>query len=105
MNISPEKPVSSERAVATMYGWAILALNLLMWLASPFFFVLAVRDASIAIILASVLWALATAIISGGFFTLQPNEARVLVLFGEYRGTERTSGFHCTNPFIKKLPI
>ena len=28
-----------------------------------------------------------------GFFTLQPNEARVLILFGAYQGTERTSGF------------
>lgn len=34
-----------------------------------------------------------------GFFTLQPNEARVLVLFGRYRGTVRASGFHWGNPF------
>ena len=34
-----------------------------------------------------------------GFFTLQPNEARVLILFGAYRGTVRTSGFHWGNPF------
>jgi len=35
----------------------------------------------------------------GGFFTLQPNEARVLVLFGDYKGTVRESGFHWGNPF------
>ena len=34
-----------------------------------------------------------------GFFTLQPNEARVLILFGDYRGTVRVSGFHWGNPF------
>jgi len=34
-----------------------------------------------------------------GFFTLQPNEARVLVLFGEYKGTVRVAGFHWGNPF------
>jgi regulator of protease activity HflC (stomatin/prohibitin superfamily) len=34
-----------------------------------------------------------------GFFTLQPNEARVLVLFGRYKGTVRQSGFHWGNPF------
>ena len=38
-------------------------------------------------------------ILMNGFFTLQPNEARVLVLFGAYRGTVRTSGFHWGNPF------
>jgi regulator of protease activity HflC (stomatin/prohibitin superfamily) len=40
-----------------------------------------------------------------GFFTLQPNEARVLILFGSYQGTVRESGFHWTNPFNRKLPI
>ena len=34
-----------------------------------------------------------------GFFTLQPNEARVLILFGAYRGTVRESGFYWGNPF------
>src|SRR5262249_55032367 len=34
-----------------------------------------------------------------GLFTLQPNEARVLVLFGHYKGTVRESGFHWGNPF------
>jgi regulator of protease activity HflC (stomatin/prohibitin superfamily) len=34
-----------------------------------------------------------------GFFTLQPNEARVLVLFGAYRGTVREAGFYWGNPF------
>jgi regulator of protease activity HflC (stomatin/prohibitin superfamily) len=37
-----------------------------------------------------------------GFFTLQPNEARVLILFGEYRGTVSKSGFYWANPFYAK---
>jgi regulator of protease activity HflC (stomatin/prohibitin superfamily) len=36
---------------------------------------------------------------SVGFFTLQPNESRVLVLFGDYKGTVRKEGFHWGNPF------
>lgn len=40
-----------------------------------------------------------------GFFTLQPNQARVLTLFGDYRGTVKKDGFHWTNPFMKKLLI
>jgi regulator of protease activity HflC (stomatin/prohibitin superfamily) len=39
-----------------------------------------------------------------GFFTLQPNEARVLVLFGAYKGTVRESGFHWGNPFYTNGP-
>ena len=40
-----------------------------------------------------------------GYFTLQPNEARVLMLFGAYRGTVRDSGWHWTNPLNTKLRI
>jgi len=40
-----------------------------------------------------------------GLFTLQPNEARVLVLFGKYKGTVRTSGFHWGNPFYSNGPM
>src|SRR4051812_11277820 len=36
-----------------------------------------------------------------GFFTLEPNQARVLVLFGNYRGTVRQAGFHWANPFYQ----
>jgi regulator of protease activity HflC (stomatin/prohibitin superfamily) len=37
-----------------------------------------------------------------GFFVVQPNVARVLVLFGRYRGTVRDNGFYWTNPFTLK---
>jgi regulator of protease activity HflC (stomatin/prohibitin superfamily) len=39
-----------------------------------------------------------------GFFSLQPNEARVLLLFGAYKGTVRESGFHWANPFYSNGP-
>ncbi|MGO9947152.1 MAG: SPFH domain-containing protein [Steroidobacteraceae bacterium] len=38
----------------------------------------------------------------GGYFTLQPNQARVLILFGAYKGTVRESGFHWANPFYSR---
>jgi regulator of protease activity HflC (stomatin/prohibitin superfamily) len=38
----------------------------------------------------------------GGYFTLQPNEARVLILFGPYKGTVRRSGFYWANPFYSR---
>jgi hypothetical protein len=46
---------------------------------------------------ALVLWATATtlwAFCMGGFFTLQPNMAAALTLFGKYKGTAKVSGFH-----------
>jgi regulator of protease activity HflC (stomatin/prohibitin superfamily) len=47
----------------------------------------------------AILMLVAGVIALPGFFTLQPNEARVLILFGAYRGTVRRSGFHWGNPF------
>ena len=34
-----------------------------------------------------------------GFLILNPNEAAVLVLFGTYKGSIKSSGFHWVNPF------
>lgn len=42
--------------------------------------------------------ALAVLVVSG-FYTLQPNESRVLILFGNYKGTVKKSGWHWGNPF------
>src|ERR1035441_10124588 len=39
-----------------------------------------------------------------GLFTLQPNEARVLLLFGAYKGTVREPGLHWGNPFYSNGP-
>ena len=41
----------------------------------------------------------------GGFFIVNPNMSRVLVLFGTYRGTVREPGFYWTNPFTVKNSI
>jgi regulator of protease activity HflC (stomatin/prohibitin superfamily) len=51
------------------------------------------------ILIAGILIEPLAIITSVGLFTLQPNEARVLILFGAYKGTVRQSGFHWANPF------
>jgi regulator of protease activity HflC (stomatin/prohibitin superfamily) len=46
-----------------------------------------------------------TMIIPAGIFVVQPNEARVLVLFGKYIGSVRDSGFWYANPFAVKRHV
>ncbi|MCI1935695.1 MAG: SPFH domain-containing protein [Bifidobacteriaceae bacterium] len=41
-------------------------------------------------------------ILACGFFTLQPNEARVMVLFGNYKGSIKETGFYWANPFYSR---
>jgi regulator of protease activity HflC (stomatin/prohibitin superfamily) len=56
-------------------------------------------------VIAGLIALIAGLISCAGFFALQPNEARVLILFGAYKGTVRRSGFHWTNPFYAKKKI
>src|SRR5882724_1087264 len=40
-----------------------------------------------------------------GLYMLQPNEAALLLLFGAYVGTDRSSGLRWANPFLRKKKI
>jgi hypothetical protein len=45
---------------------------------------------------------IAAFIMMAGYFIVQPNDSRILVLFGKYLGTVRESGFWWANPFTTK---
>ena len=40
-----------------------------------------------------------------GFMQIEPNEARVMVFFGKYRGTVKDNGFFWVNPFYAKKKL
>jgi regulator of protease activity HflC (stomatin/prohibitin superfamily) len=40
-----------------------------------------------------------------GFYMLQPNQAAAITLFGEYRGTDRTTGLRWTWPWMAKKKV
>ncbi|HLK13193.1 MAG TPA: SPFH domain-containing protein, partial [Fimbriimonadaceae bacterium] len=44
-------------------------------------------------------------ILTGGFFIVEPNGSKVVMLFGTYKGTQRTPGLHWANPFYTKRGI
>ncbi|WP_420154669.1 SPFH domain-containing protein [Siphonobacter sp.] len=44
-------------------------------------------------------------LLSPGFFIVNPNEAKLLVLFGNYVGTVKESGFKWSNPLYTKIKI
>lgn len=87
-------------------GWVMLPVNIFLLLGAVALFIYEVVQAdrgggaqAITLIVVAVLTFITACVMFGGFFTLQPNQARVLVLFGEYRGTVRETGFHWGNPF------
>ncbi|KOF02214.1 membrane protein [Roseivirga seohaensis subsp. aquiponti] len=40
-----------------------------------------------------------------GFFVINPNSSRVMVFFGDYRGTVKKNGFFWANPFYSKKKV
>ena len=50
----------------------------------------------------SIILGLLWCILWGGFFVQQPNQSRVMIFFGEYRGTFHKTGFYWCNPFMSR---
>ncbi|HXV14549.1 MAG TPA: SPFH domain-containing protein [Candidatus Krumholzibacteria bacterium] len=95
-----------ESEIKSMNGWAMLVLLLGAGVALTVWFIEIVKTGPTATFI--VVWSIAMivwAALLGGFFTLQPNMAAVLVLFGRYSGTVKTSGFHWANPFFSKTRV
>ena len=44
-------------------------------------------------------------LLAKGFFTVSPNSSKVMVLFGEYKGTVKANGFFWLNPFYQYIKI
>lgn len=59
----------------------------------------------IALYIIGGLCILAWLIFWGGYMQLEPNEARVMVFFGKYKGTFKETGFFWVNPFMDKKKL
>jgi len=107
MSTSDTSPQSSnhEQSASVTSGWFGLVTNLALYVAVPFLIVVGGSNRSPLLMMGAVVALLAAVLISCGFFTLQPNEGVVLILFGAYKGTVRESGFFFTNPFNKRIKI
>jgi regulator of protease activity HflC (stomatin/prohibitin superfamily) len=97
-----------ERTVTVRSGWIMLFLGIGLILAAVALWIALANSAEITRtrIVTSVIGGLSMDVVAiflfVGLFTLQPNEARVLILFGSYKGTVRTQGFHWANPFYSR---
>jgi regulator of protease activity HflC (stomatin/prohibitin superfamily) len=99
-----------ETRIWRISGFLALLLELSLFAASTVLFVDAVPVMDAAkVATASFYVAMAILLLAcvcmGGFFIVQPNEAKVLTFFGRYIGSVRKSGFHWTNPLTKKAVL
>jgi len=85
------KQPHSETTFAPISGWGMIALDLALY-AAALSLVKVVSPWTLLLLVPAIF-------ITPGFFVVNPNVARILVLFGDYRGTVRNEGFYWTNPF------
>ena len=96
--------MNKERVASALNGWAMLLVTFLVFAVAISLIVKGSRYESGWFILSGLLGILLTVFSFFGFFTLEPNQAQVLVLMGAYRGTVRKSGFHWANPLSVPFP-
>lgn len=97
---------SREFTRKTLSGWIMLAILLASGVGLVYFWAKIPYEPphKPLIVLAAFLSAV-WMLLWFGFFTLQPNVAAVLILFGKYTGTVKQSGFHWANPFLIKKKV
>jgi regulator of protease activity HflC (stomatin/prohibitin superfamily) len=95
----------SERSAASLPGLPVLlvilfalALTIYALIAQPF-------GGSPAAIVVTALAVVVEAFLVAGVFVVNPNEGRVMQLFGDYVGTVKTAGLRWANPFYTKKRI
>ena len=114
MKSAQAKIPTEERERHVTSGWLMLPIAIALYAAGPVLIYFAVVNGTTNaagktqpdwwLFAGGIVAILIAALLSPGFFALQPNEARVLILFGDYRGTAKQGGFCWGNPFYSNGP-
>jgi regulator of protease activity HflC (stomatin/prohibitin superfamily) len=95
-----------ERSLSTLSGWLVLPVLVAGLTLTMYLMIVEARASGPTglfwtwVVLDVIGWCLVP-----GFFVVNPNEARVLTLFGLYSGSVKREGFHWANPLLTKRRI
>ena len=88
-----------------MKGFLDLLVNLVVLPVLEFMTMYYMLDVTWFSIPVMIILSLAFFIMFAGYFSQEPNEARVMVFFGKYEGTFKDTGFYWVNPFMEKKKL
>ena len=94
---------STERPASTANGLLMLLLGLLLIVGGPV--VVAQNPDSVLQVVGGVVTALLGLLLLCGLYALQPNEGMAILLFGDYRGTDRKTGLRWVLPWYTRKKI
>lgn len=91
----------------TLNGFLMLFVSLFLTFGSIGIGIWAGIEEVFAMVWLAVIVFIVSCFLWGGFLMLEPNEARVLLFFGKYKGTFTRTGYYWVNPFLtsKKLSL
>jgi regulator of protease activity HflC (stomatin/prohibitin superfamily) len=97
--------LSRERPAHTYSGYVML-LILLLALAAEIAGIVMVGNGRLGTgLTVLILGSIAMIFIAPGFYLLQPNQAAAILLFGDYRGSDRTAGLRWRWPWLTRTKI
>ncbi|MBS0567416.1 MAG: SPFH domain-containing protein [Proteobacteria bacterium] len=94
-----ERSVSAPSGIPALIGLVVLLITDIAGL------IHAIQSKSPWGIVAAILIAIVLVVCLAGFFTVAPNEGKVLQFFGKYVGTVRDAGPRWANPFYSKTGV
>jgi len=97
--------IRSEQAASTANGYAAVLLGLLGIAGGLALLASGAEAGTLARIVGGLALLIAAAIALAGLYMQQPNEARILTLFGHYSGTDRQDGLRWANPLKLKRKL
>ncbi len=95
----------SEKAYQPMSGWPALVGMLLAFFGGLAVLIRGAATEHEGMIFGGIGLMVIGVITLFGFMAIAPNQARVLLLFGDYKGSTKTSGFYWVNPFFSKRKL
>jgi len=94
--------MTRENEFAAVSGWLVVFLLIAAVAASVWLLISGIRGDHLIWIISAFVALTVEAVLAGGLFVVNPNEAKVLQLFGKYVGTARQPGLRFANPFYTK---
>ncbi|WHU01186.1 MULTISPECIES: SPFH domain-containing protein [unclassified Sphingomonas] len=102
---APALRQSSEKTATTASGYGMLLVALLAIVAAGAALSQIDRIADWIVITTLLVAILVELFVLCGFYLLQPNQAAVITLFGDYQGTDRTTGLRWAMPWLIKKKV
>src|SRR5258707_14752168 len=97
--------MNRENVRSAASGYLMILLCLALAVGAVWSFIRSAGAPTFPLALMGLAMALAAIFVAAGLFIVNPNDARVLVLFGTYKGTVKGNGFFWANPFLVKKRI